>query len=792
MDGSLFLRLFSRLERRRNLVIGLLLTLLTLAGLSLVRVRFDNTLDLMLPTDSPAQRMMAFLRTANFSNKIVISLEAKDTEDARGTLIEASDSLVASLQSPLISKVISGFSAPDLMADAGFFLRYAPQILTASDLASIDSEMNSGGISGVVQRLYYQLLKPEGMFMARAIRSDPLAINQMILGRLEKLSTSMGYDVTMENGHFISRDGRHTMLLLETVVPLTDAAGARKVLKFLTDKLGHLPAGITGSLVCGHTHVVSNEDTIQRDLGVVLSLASVAFIILYVGFFRDKRALLIFLVPALAAVVALAITALLFPRLSYFVIAFGPVIAGIADDYGIAVYVAIRHGSNRAESVRHIVSPVTAGALTTTAIFFAFFFSRIPGYYQLAWFCILSLLLTVVLALYVLPLFLKPGKTPEEHDDSPSFEAPRHLHAYLAVIAVLFILAAILATRVKFDSDITRLDGTAPAILKGEDDFRAVWGTGERKEAILAVMGNTYEEVREKTDAIYEDAVAAVGATQFVSLASVWPSGKTRADRARAWTAFWRDGREVKFRGLLAEQGAARGFATNAFEPFFEHLYDGAILTDEPVSNQVLVNLKDRFVQTPNGRYQTLSFFPDTPEVGNALGRVVKDRTDAFIVSRAAMGSILSDAFTGEVMRTSMLAGVLIILTAWLFIRSIPLTLIALSPAFSSVVGLLAIMGLMGRPLTVANLISGIVVFGLSIDFGMHILHACRHPQGLHARMAVTFAAITTVMGAAVLLFARHPALYSIGLTLTIGVTLGYVAAMWMVPVLYGVMGGRK
>jgi predicted exporter len=792
MDGSLFLRLFSRLERRRNLVIGLLLTLLTLAGLSLVRVRFDNTLDLMLPTDSPAQRMMAFLRTANFSNKIVISLEAKDTEDARGKLIDASDSLVASLQSPLISKVISGFSAPDLMADAGFFLRYAPQILTSNDLALIDSEMNSGGISGVVQRLYYQLLKPEGMFMARAIRSDPLAINQMILGRLEKLSTSMGYDVTMENGHFISRDGRHTMLLLETVVPLTDAAGARKVLNFLTEKLGRLPAGITGSLVCGHTHVVSNEDTIQRDLGVVLSLASVAFIILYVGFFRDKRALLIFLVPALAAVVALAITALLFPRLSYFVIAFGPVIAGIADDYGIAVYVAIRHGSNRAESVRHIVSPVTAGALTTTAIFFAFFFSRIPGYYQLAWFCILSLLITVALALYVLPLFLKPGKTPEEHDASPSFEAPQHSKLWLAGFVVLFVLAAVLATRVKFDSDITRLDGTAPAILKVEDDFRAVWGTGERKEAILAVMGNSYEEVREKTDQVYEQAVAAVGATQFVSLASVWPSGKTRADRARAWTAFWRDGREVKFRGLLAEQGAARGFATNAFDPFFEHLYDGAILTDEPVSNQVLVNLKDRFVQTPNGRYQTLSFFPDTPEVGNALGRVVKDRSDAFIVSRTAMGSILSDAFTGEVMRTSMLAGVLIILTAWLFIRSIPLTLIALSPAFSAVVGLLAIMGLMGRPLTVANLISGIVVFGLSIDFGMHILHACRHPQGRHARMAVTFAAITTMMGAAVLLFARHPALVSIGLTLTLGVALGYIAAMWMVPVLYGVFGERK
>ena len=58
--------------------------------------------------------------------------------------------------------------------------------------------------------------------------------------------------------------------------------------------------------------------------------------------------------------------------------------------------------------------------------------------------------------------------------------------------------------------------------------------------------------------------------------------------------------------------------------------------------------------------------------------------------------------------------------------------------------------------------------------------------------MAVTFAAITTVMGAAALLLAHHPAMYSIGLTLTLGVGLGYGAAMWMVPVLYGLIGEKK
>lgn len=788
MDGSRFPSWFSRLERHRGLVIGVLFTLVTLAAISLVRVRFDNTLDLMLPADSPAQRMMTFLRLANFSNKIVISLEAQDKETAQRLLLEASDQLAASIKSPMISKVVSGFSAPDLMNDAGFFMRYAPQILTSNDLATLEAGLTAEGVGGTVKRLYHQLLKPEGLFLAQSIQSDPLGISQIIMKRLEKLSTSMGYDVTMENGHFISRDGRHTMLLLETTVPLTDGAQARELLNFLDGKLKAVPPGITASLICGHTHVVSNEDTIKRDLGVVLGLASLAFVVLYVAFFRDWRALLIFLMPALAAVLALAVTACLFPRLSYFVLAFGPVIAGIADDYGIAAYVAVREGSNRGRAIRHIIPPVTAGAVTTTGIFFAFFFSHIPGYFQLAWFCILSIFMALGLALFVLPLFLQPGRPAAGGvDTSPSFTLPRNPGRRLAAFGVVFILLGGVALRVTFDSDVTKLDGTAPAILRTEETFKTVWGAGARREAILVVMGDSYESVREKTDQIYEQAIRVMGPDQFVGLSAIWPSARTRQARAAAWTEFWRDGRETRLRELLAVQGAAQGFATNAFAPFFAHLYDGALQVDEPAANQVLVNLKERFVQTPQGHYQTLSFFPDEPGLIESLARVLEGRADAMIVSRNALSAVLSGAFVGEMVRTSVLAGVLILLTAWLFVRSIPLTLMALTPALASVIGLLGVMALLNRPLNMANLISGIVVFGLSIDFGMHILHACRHPQGRQARTAVTFAMLTTIMGAAALLFAHHPAMHAIGLTLVIGVGLGYIAAMWLIPALYAV-----
>jgi predicted exporter len=574
------------------------------------------------------------------------------------------------------------------------------------------------------------------------------------------------------------------MLVAQTSVPLTDAAESRRLLNYLKESLRTLPGDIQASIICGHTHVVSNEDTIKRDLGVIFGIASAAFILLYIAFFRDIRALLIFLMPALAAVIALAVTAIFYPRLSYFVIAFGPVIAGIADDYGIAAYVAIRYGRNRAEAIRHIARPVTVGAITTTAIFFAFFFSRIPAYRQLALFCMISILLSVIFALFVLPLCLRRGETgaPEETEEPPSSTPPHRIP--LILFAVFLMAAGALASRVRFDSDITRLDGTQPAILNEERNFQNTWSAGERKEAILAVVGTNTEQALERNDEVYQQATTLVGTNRLVSLASVWPSRRTRTAQAEQWAAFWRAGREEKLKTLLQEQGAPFGFATNAFAPFFARLYDASTSVAEPATNRVLASLKDRFIQTAPGRCQALSYFPDDPALVEKVSTAMRDQPDVFVVSRTALGAILSAAFTGEIWRTSLLASLMIVLTALLFLRRTVLTLIALVPALTGVIGLLAVLAALDRPLDVANLISGIVVFGLCIDFGVHILHSWQHRENRATRIAVTFAAMTTLIGAGVLLFARHPALYSIGLTLVIGVGLGYVAAMWVVPAL--------
>jgi len=784
MADSRLLRFFPVLERRRGLVTGILVAVLVLSGLSLFNLQFDNTLDLMLPSKSPAQRMITFLRTANFSNKVIVSLENRDPAGTKDKLFEAADRIAESLKPPIVTKVTKGMSAPDLMSDAGFFLRYAPQMLRSNDLAVIDSMMTEDGIKAILKQRYSQLLKPEGMFMGRAIQSDPLDINRVILDRLQELSSSLGYAVKVENGHFVSHDGQHVMLIAETTASMTDVSEARQLLKYMADRTRDIPAGIHVSLISGYAHTVSNDATITRDLGVIFTIASIGFILIFVFFFKDIRGLLIFLVPVLSVIIAMALTSLVYHRISYFVLAFGPVIAGIADDYGIATFVAVLYGRRRSEAVAGVAKPVTVGAIATMGIFFAFFFSHIPGYHQLGFFCVTSILLSLFLALFVLPLWLK------EHDKSapppaPPDEGRRKSRILVWVFFIFLAVSGILACRIRFESDVTKLDGTSRAILDTEKEFQRVWGTGERSEAILAVAGTNYEQVIAANDDLYVKTREIVGTNGLASFASVWPCSRVRSENAQRWVDFWKSGRETHLRTLLAEEGASLDFTANAFDPFFARLYENSNVVDEPVSNSVFSSLKERFIQsTPEG-FQTLSFFPDKPGTVIAVSGVISNRTDAFIVSRTALSSILSTTFSGEIVRTSCFGILFIMLTSFLFLRTVKSTLVALVPALAGVVGLLGLMAVMGQPLNVSNLISGIVVFGLCIDFGIHVLHACQHHAGKATRTAITLAATTTLMGAGVLLFARHPALYSVGLTLVAGVGFGYIAAMWVVPALY-------
>ncbi len=757
-----------------------MLTIASLAGLGLLT--FESSIELMLPDEENIHQTIGFLRNSSLSDKIVISLSLDSPDGEKSELFRAADQLEASLVPPLFTRTVSGASGTEIMNEV-LFSHYFPYIATEEDLVSIEAMITSEYVSGRMQDIYRQLLRPQSIFTASMYYADPLGINLLLLDKFKRQTASMGYKVNVENGHFISPDGRHTMIIAHTSVPITDSAGSGKLVEALREKLGELPSHVSADIVSGHLHTVSNERVIKQDIRLTIGIAAAAFLLLFFILFRDIKAVLVFLIPFASVILSMNLSSLIMGSLSYWVAGLGTVIAGISVDYGIHIFVSVRNSGNDAKVISNVAKPVSLGAVTTAGIFAAFFFSDIRGYHQLALFSIICISLSLAFALLVLPHYLSKGQWFFVHSSNKGTDGVfSHVPARPVVFLWAGILVAclVLSFQVNFDSDVIKLDGSEKEVLRAEENFQQTWG-GQDNRGILVVSATSYEGALEKNDAVFQEAKKRIGADNITSFSELWPSHKARRENALRWNGFWKKGKEAALKKLIREESLKYQLRDSAFSPFFKSLYVQMPRGDEH-NGEFLSTLKERFVQEEQERYSVLSFFPDQKDYVDALSDIRGMYPGTFIVSRKALSGSISEALSAEVKLFAMLATIFIVLLTFLFLKDFRKSLLALVPVITNVLLLLGVMSLCNLSLNIANMIAGIVAMGLCIDYGIFMTYGHEHEFRRNAVLSVSISALTTLIGAGVLVFAQHPALFSIGITLVTGVLAGYVSSVVVIP----------
>ncbi len=787
MFDDWFSLVFDACSRRRRLILGLAAVLTGAAALGLASISLENDLESMLPGDDRVRQSIRFLQESRFSADVVVSLGLRSPDRSSTDLVEASVRLERLLGPPLVTGVVSGVSGGDMVDGMLSFLERVPELIDEGALSRIDRQLTPEGVSESLRRNYRQLATPASAFMVPFIRSDPLGISSGILRSLQGLSSSLGYDVELEEGRFLSRDRSHALLVLETPVQVTDASRARELVVYLQSQLGKLPSYVSADIVAGHLHTISNEDVIKRDIWLALGIAGAAFFFLFVFLFGDTRAVLLFALPVAAVLVSIYVSDLLLSHLSYFIVGMGGVVAGISVDYGIHVYMAVRSGGGRADAVKRVARPVVTGALTTVSVFAAFFFSSVQGYHQLALFSITSIVLCLVSALFLLPHLVSGRRRSFFGEASLGQRAGRlgERPGWIILCWVLVMAAGtISASRLSFDHDIQQFDGSESYVIEAEERFHRNWGS-EEQPALFVVSGRSLEGALRTNRAVYRDAMAVLDEDEFVSLSSVWPLPEERlANRAR-WMEFWEEGRESKLRRLLREHGAAYGFSEDAFSPFFETLHTDGAAEESLADLEIFSRLRQRFVQEQPDGYQVLSFFPDRERLVSEMSAISQRHPETFLVSRKAISSALSEAVSSEILYLAGVAALLVPALAGLLLRNVRLTALALVPVVTGVVAILGMIPLLGLSLSAPSVISAMVAVGLCIDYGIFMVYHCHYRMETGTRTAVTLSALTTLIGAGVLLFAQHPILFAIGVTMVTGVLAGYGSSMLVLPSLY-------
>ncbi len=757
------------------------------------RQNIDTDIGALLPEDEWIRGHLDFLRDSQLGNVVAISLRSPQGEEGFGELAEFADRLADRVAAyPGVNRVVSRIEPEGVLAVGRVLFKNIPQTLDQDDLEDVSARVGLPRLERIMRGHYDALLRPGGIFQQRLVAADPLNLHEIPLNRLQRLGRESGFRVEIRDSRLWNQEHSSMLLIVETSIPVTDADAAEALYSLLQDDIARIlqEDAISCVALSGHRHAIDNRRLLKRDIMVTLLVAGIGFLLLFLVFFRDWRAVVLFVIPVAGVLCAIGLTMFFFKRPSAIILGLGTTVVGIALDYGVHVYVAssLHDGDESEKALQAIRRPLVFSALTTLGVFWAFLFSGTPGYRQLAFASTCGLVFSLLFSMICLPSLLPknrrfkawmPGIT-------AAFPARSRKYSYKAVFAAAMLAVAALAVALlsSFEKDIRQLDGLSDELRQDKNDFATVWGEASR--AAATVSGEDIEDLHLRHDKLAKSAKAA-GVTGFDSLSMLWPSLPTRKENARAWDEFWRGGWACELRGNLKEAGEKYGFSHNAFEPFFQNLHEHDF-SEELIGNPDFAMLSRRFLSTHGSKTVMNAFFNDDENAVEKVGGLLQGVPGAMVISPSRFGNYISEKIMADASRIAITAVFCVCALAFLCLKSLLKTFIALLPVLFASLAVWPAFAICGMKVNAVSLVACIVVAGLAIDYGIFVVSACdKHDPGFSrsALYSLSISALSTLVGASALLWASHPALRSVGLAITSGVSAAFVSAILLSPAVY-------
>ena len=701
-----------------------------------------------------------------------------------------------------------------------FFTSALPNLFTEADVQALAPKLEPSSVREYLAVMRRKLSGPEGMVLKDIVAADPIGMSGLMAAKVLPLQTGFS-DSQIVDGRIVSKDGRHVLILAEPKFPSLNSRESTvlvdDLLQLAREAEKQFP-GVHVAITGGHRMTVDNATLIKGDATRCIFLGMGAMLVLCLTAFRRRwLATVAFLPSFFGTLMAAVVLALWQKHLSAIATGFATIAIGITVDY--AIYV-IYHLDNAAgldrESVgKHVgrlAIPISLGALTTIAAFAVMATSPMRGYQQLGLFGAIGVLISAAFALFILPLLVPIPK----QTNQPPLWLTRFMDRFhiwqirarpwlLLAMLTLTIVTAFGIKRLRFEGDIAKLNGITEGTRRDEASIRQTWGDALGMTLVVA-RGKTVEEALQQNDRTTEILNRDPAVKAVYSLSSVCPSRATQETNIQRWKTFWTMERRTALRQTLDKVGAELGFRPDAFTGFWKRIEnDPPFLTPdsfrgtplEQALNERVAFADQRVTEIlPATRQQNAGGTPND----NAISTLVRldDRSQAERLRRALPETIVLDRvdFVEHIARlarsglghfalwTALIVGALLFISH----ASIELVGAVLLPLAFSLLWTFGLMGWIGLPIDLMNSVFVIFIIGVGEDYGVFLMTSKLdewhgYPQRINATSAsVLISALTTLFGFAVLIFARHPVLFSMGTTVLLGMACAFAATLILTP----------
>jgi predicted exporter len=740
-----------------------------------VNLRTSEDISDLIPTQPRyLTRDFTFIKNAPFMRIIAVTVGGEDNHAAHAVML--CESIKCSILPEVMTGIDSVFS-PNFLEN---LIRYTPNLLTVNQLTQLHDTLSKAYIQNAIARNKRDLLGPTGIFTQKLTAIDPLRLRDLFIKDI--LSADSLGKFNLNDGFFTDKSGKYSLVLAKPAVSMTDSDGSVKIMTKIRDAISNLSEKNEIYIQGSYVHTEENANIIKSDLRRIIPISFVVLTFLLILFFRNAYSMIALCIPVISLMSSIAILSMLYNTISGIVLSFASVILGITVDYAIHTYFVLSPSIDILNSLSRLSAALLACALTTLSAFVSLYFSDIPAIKQMSLFGVSGILAALIVSIYVLPHFvtLRPQKPlPPEHPAKP-LKFSFLLLIALASISLFVIIRGISSLRI--DGDIRNLAWKSGATLSDEEKTRNIWGFNNQS-IIIVSEGEDGEQGLEKALRINDNVwdilkKEHIGAS---SIAPLLPSEQRQRVRREIWRDFWQQDGQNILEEVKKIQSQA-GFSTFASAQFVSLINsEPPIIVPATLREMGVGFFLDMFVATTHDANLVYTIVQTdekiSPEVHSRLFLA-----GARLVSGELFRQKIAGAFSDEIKRFCSVTFFMTLCVVVLLFRTPRRCLPALLPMFTSLAATLLLFLLFDIPVNIFHAMSLPLVIALSVDYGIFMQSSLETHTTHSTEKGIILSGLTTLVGFGCLLLAHHPALHSIGITVTTGITTAMATALWLLP----------
>ena len=749
--------------------------LLVLAGVAWHQARFwqspriDSDVLALLPQEAGDATVADATRriAENSSRDVVVMLGAGDAEQA----LKARHAFETALSRPAARAMLAATGSPeDWFAQARDTLApYRDRLLTPTQRDTLAQTSPDALAESALAALY----GPMGAPRLTEWRNDPLGLWPQ-WWQAQAAAAGMALD----GDGLLQADGLHWAVLQFSLRSSAFRLDGERHLQDLLDGAAAAATAVAPGLRVLNAgvplHAESAAVQANREVNTI-GWGSLAAVLLLVWLaFRSLRPLMLVALSLLVGcAVAMTVTVLVFGKVHLLTLIFGASLVGVAEDYGIHWF-ASRQGvasERRWSLLRSLLPGLWLALLTSAMAYLALGLAPFPGLRQMALFSVVGLTAAFLTVIFFFP-WLDGGQV-----RMTGFS--RWLGGTLArwprlssrrggiMLAVAMLIVAVPGLmRVQGNDDLRGLQSSPPELIAQQRDVGRLLGMPSPAQFFL-VQGRDAEQVLQREEQLVvrlrqAEAQGRVGGHRALS---DWLPSQRRQDADAALTS--RVEQEV-----LARLSAATG----------EDLTRGELA---PSAMGI-----DAFLASPASlpvRYLWLG------RVGQGMASVVMvndlSRPDALATFAAQAEGLDGVRWVDRTADISRLLTHYRHMMSWLLLAGVAVVFVVLAIRYRSqawrvitptlLAGVLtvALLGWLGQPLQLFNVLALMLLLGMGIDYGIFLVE---HRGDASAWLAVCVGAASTWLSFGLLGLSATPALRAFGLTLLFGIGL-----VWLLSPLF-------